>query len=251
MIFSKKPLKYSPEPLLLNGNPLPWVQKAMYLGDEVTTVMDGLCKDTKVKRARYIERNIEISQEFPSAHPEVKCKINKIYNSSFPGSVLYDLTSDSVRQLVNSWSVSVRHMWGLPLQSHRYLIEPLGGDHALAMLISRFVKFLQNVKRSPKLAAQFMLQKVMNNVNTVTGRNVRMIQDMIGHKYDLMKVNRKWLKNQISFCEAGEDDNWRINFIKEIVNVNQNVLEFSSSEEHESCLTREELEEIIEFVSTS
>ena len=117
MIFSKKPLKYSPEPLLLNGNPLPWVEKAMYLGNQVTTVMDGLCKDTKVKRARYIERNIEISQEFPSAHPEVKCKINKIYNSSFPGSVLYDLTSDSVRQLVNSWSVSVRHMWGLPLQS--------------------------------------------------------------------------------------------------------------------------------------
>ena len=78
-----------------------------------------------------------------------------------------------------------------------------------------------------------------------------MIQDMIGHKYDLMKVNTKWLKNQISFCEVGEDDNWRINFIKEIVNVNQNVLEFSSSEEHESCLTREELEEIIEFVSTS
>ena len=89
------------------------MERAKYLVNEVTNVIDGLSKDTKVKRARYIERNIELIQEFPSAHPEVKCKINQIYNSSFPGSVLYDLTSDPVRQLVNSWSVSVRHMWGI------------------------------------------------------------------------------------------------------------------------------------------
>ena len=69
-------------------------------------------------------------------------------------------------------------MWALPMQTHRYLIEPLAGEHALTMLISRFVKFLQNIKKSPKLAAQFLLQKVLENVNTVTGRNVRMIKDI-------------------------------------------------------------------------
>ena len=87
----------------------------------------------KQKRARYIEKNVEIMQEFPSAHPEVKCKINRIYNSSFPGSMLYDLSSESVSHLVNSWSVSVRHMWGLPVQAHRYLIRQLGGAHAQEM----------------------------------------------------------------------------------------------------------------------
>ena len=75
--------------------------------------------------------------------------------------------------------------------------------------------------------------------------------DMIGHQYDLMKINPKWLKNKITFCEAEDNNKWRINMIKEIVNVNQNVLEFSSSEENDSFLTRKELEEILEFVSTS
>ena len=107
----------NPEPLVLAANPLPWIAHATYLGNVVTGIPDCFSKDAKQKRARYIERNVEIIQEFPFAHPEVKCKMNNIYNSSFPGSVLYDLSSDSVSQLVNSWSVSVRQMWGLPLHT--------------------------------------------------------------------------------------------------------------------------------------
>ena len=74
---------------------------------------------------------MELVQEFPLAHPEVKCKINRVYNSS----VLYDLASDQVGQLTSSWYVSVRKMWELPMQTHRYLIEPLSGNHAHSMII--------------------------------------------------------------------------------------------------------------------
>ena len=111
IIFSRKPLKFAPTPLRLNDVPLPWVEHAKYLGNTINNLPDGLCSDAKQKRARYIERNVDLNQEFPFAHPEVKCKINRIYNTSYPGSVLYDMTSDSVSQLVSSWSVSVRHMW--------------------------------------------------------------------------------------------------------------------------------------------
>ena len=95
-----------------------------------------------MKRAKYVEKNIELNQEFPYTHPDVKCKNNRTYNSSFPGLVLYDLTSYSVKMLVNSWSVSVRQMWILSFNAHRYSIEPLGGKHALTMVLVRFVKFL-------------------------------------------------------------------------------------------------------------
>ena len=150
IVFSKKPLRFTPAPLLLNGTPLPWIDKAKYLGNTLTNIPDGFSKDAKEKRAMFIEKNCEILQEFPTAHPNMKCKINRIFNSSFPGSLLYDLTSCSVNQLVNSWSVATRHMWGLPYQAHRYLIEALGGQHAQSMLTMRYVKFLQSLKRSPK-----------------------------------------------------------------------------------------------------
>ena len=125
IIFSDKQIEENPAPVLLNGNPLPWVSSGKYLGNRLTSIQNGYQQDGKEKRARYIERNCEINQEFSFAHPQVKCQINRIYNSSFPGSSLWDLTSDITRQMVNSWSVSVRHMWDVPYNTHRNLMEPL------------------------------------------------------------------------------------------------------------------------------
>ena len=160
------------------------------------------------------------------------------------------MTSDSVSQLVISWVVSVRHMWGLPMNANRYLIEELAGDHAQAMILSRYVKFLQNVQKSPKLAAQFMLQKVFNNVDTITGRNIRYIQEKIGHQFNLLKVNTSWLKKNLKFFEILEDDKWRVGLIKEIVNIEQNFLEVTPHDD-DSFLTSDQLKDILEFVSTS
>ena len=194
IIFSKKSLKFSPAPLMLNGTALPWVEDAKYLGNTITSIPDGFCKDARQKRAMFIEKNCEINQEFPMAHPDVKCKINRIYNSSFPGSILYDMTSSSTNQLVNSWSVSTRHMWGLPLQAHKYLIEELGGQHAQTMMIIRYVKFLQSLTCSPKMCVQLLLQKVLRNVNTITGKNVEYIQRKTGYRYEVLSVKPNILK---------------------------------------------------------
>ena len=91
IVFSNSKLRFTPAPLILNGDALPWVDHAKYLGNTLTNVMEGFSKDCKQKRARYIERNCELIQEFHLAHPEVRCKINRIYNSSFPRLVFVGL----------------------------------------------------------------------------------------------------------------------------------------------------------------
>ena len=110
LFFSKKELSYKPAPILLYGDQLPWVTSAKYLGGKMTSMLDGYQQDARCKRAQFIDRNCELIQEFPLAHPLVKCRINAIFNSSFHGSVLWDLTGESTKQLINSWSVAVRHM---------------------------------------------------------------------------------------------------------------------------------------------
>ena len=166
MIFSRAKLSFSPAPVTLNGDPLPWVSHAKYLGNKLSNLPDGLSKDIKCQRAEYIEKNNEIMQEFPSTHPEFLCNLNRVYNSSFPGSLLYDLSSNACKQLVNSWSVSVRQMWNLPFNAHRYLIEPLSGHHAETMLFSRYVNFVQNcILKSTKHAVILLFLKVSKNIN--------------------------------------------------------------------------------------
>ena len=97
-----------------------------------------------------------------------------------------------------------------------------------------------------------MLQKTYRNVNTVTGRNYRFVENKVGVSCDLLKVSSGWLKSRIKFCDISMNEMWRVNLIKEITNINQNALMFHDGEECEdSFLTRNQLQEIVDFVSAS
>ena len=249
IVFSKKELSWSPAPLMLNNNPLPWVKKAKYLGNLVSNLVDGLSQDVRVKRARFIERNCEILQEFPSAHPEVKSKINRIYNSSFPGSVLWDLSSKNVQQVINSWSVATRHMWDLPRNSHRYFVEEVGGTHAKNMLFTRFVTFIQSLRKHSKLPVQLLLQMTKDNVESVTGKNIRHILDEIG-KDDIFKVRVSDIKRKFKYVVLQEQDKWKVNMVKELTEVKQGNLNLLAAEDDVHLLSYEEITEIINYIST-
>ena len=245
IMFSKKELTFDPAPLILCGNPLPWVKSAKYLGGEITNVLDGYKKDVKCKRAQFIDRNCEIIQEFCLAHPHIKCRLNRIYNSAFFGSVLWDLTIDATRQIVNSWSVATRYMWDIPVNSHRYFVEPLGGMHAETMLITQYISFVQSLRKSTRPSVIYLLEKVRQNVNSVTGRNIRHVLDVTGNK-DIFSIKTDDVKKVHKFCETQEDDKWKVDFLKEIVNIGQNVLELDKN-----LMTKEELSDILLYLTTS
>ena len=247
IVFCDRKLRYDPEPLRLDGNPLPWVEKSKYLGNKLTGYMNGYSDDIKEKRAQFIERNCELNQEFSCAHPQVKSKINRIYNSSFPGSVLWDMSLPNTEMIMNSWSVAVKHMWGLPYGAHRYLIEELSGTHARTMLMCRYVKFIKSIRKSTKLAVQYLFQKVKDNVNTVTGKNIAVVLNATAYD-NIEEVDVNEMKKKVEFCQILDEDRWRVNFVKEIVNLQYNVLVLN---EDEQALDTDELNEILDFICTS
>ena len=101
--------------------------------------------------------------------------------------------------MVNSWSVSVRHMWDLPLSTHRYLLEQLSGVHAETMIFSRYVKFVQSMRKSSKVAVQCLIQLVSKDTQTNTGRNIRYILNKTGES-DISAVNTQKLKRDYKFA---------------------------------------------------
>ena len=120
---------------------------------------------------------------------------------------------------------------------------------AQEVLIGRYVKFLQSIQKSDKLAVKMMLQKVLYNVATVTGQNMRYIEDNLGQGCRILNADITWVKKNINFCEIREEDMWKVKIIKEITNITQNSLEFSTEEDN--FLSKEQLQEIIDFVSAS
>ena len=250
IIFSRRSMETLPAPVILNGDPLPWVQSGKYLGNKMTGHHDGYKKDTAEKRAQFIGRNIELNKEFYFAHPVIKSRINQIYNSSFYGSMLWDLKGEKTKQLINSWSVSVREMWNLPRDAHRAFIEPLGGTHAQTLIYTRYVGFIQSIRKSNKMAVVYLLEKVVNDLNTMTGQNVRHILDE-SQERNIFSINKAEFKKKHKFHEAPTNDAWKVNLIKEITDINHSVLVLSGDKPEEvENFTEDELTEILDYIAT-
>ena len=204
--------------IILCGNPLPWVSGSKHLGNHLENKLNGMKKDIRTKRAAYIDKNIEIIQEFHYAHPKTKIEVNQIYNSHFTGSPLWDLFSREAEMMYNTWNKSVRLMCDLSLRTHRYFLEPLAGHrHLKITLMKRFLSFIQQIENSPKLLPNLLLRTIRNDSRSTTGSNLRNIL-LLTSKYDsVMLVPSDAL--EIEFLPVPEEDTWKINLVKELIDV--------------------------------
>ena len=149
----------------LCGNPLPWVDKLKHVGNMVSNKIDGCQMDILQKRAQYIDKNNSINQEFHFAHPLSKIKLNNIYNCHFSGSPIWNIFSPGAKQFEGTFNRSIKIMSGLPLETHKYLIEPLAGGPGLRIqLIKRFLGFINNIKNPPSTSttwSSMMLEQIL------------------------------------------------------------------------------------------
>ena len=148
--------------LKLCGNELPWVEKGKHLGIRLTNSIGKILNsDIMEKRACYIQINNELMQEFHFTTGSTKAFINRVFNSHFYGSVLWNLYEKEAMMVYNTWSVSIRKMFELDRKSHRYLLEPISGmPHIRQALIGRFVSFVHKLSTSKKDALRNALESV-------------------------------------------------------------------------------------------
>ena len=137
-------------------------------------------------------------------------------------------------------------MWDLPLQTHRYLIEALGGIHLETMLFLRFTKFIQSINSGIKEAPIYLLDMIKNNTNTITGRNVKEVLNRT-NEIDIFNVKLAELKKE-KFFELPQNEKWRTNLIKELSNIKMKTLRvnFINGEEFK----KDEINDFIDIVAT-
>jgi hypothetical protein len=239
MAFLKKPRELPG--LVLCGNPLPWVDQLKHLGNTISNKMDGNQLDIKVKAAKYIDKNNSIAQEFYFAHPETKVKINNIYNGHWTGSQLWRLGSQELGKLESTYNKSVKMMYDLPWATHRYLIEPLTGlPHVRRILVKRFLSFVRMVRRSSKIAISQLLDTILSDVRFTTGSNMRTIM-LMAEKNTIEELEMGEV--EIKYHDILESEVWRVDFIREIVDLKYGKLEVQG-------FTTEELDYIQDYLCT-
>jgi hypothetical protein len=223
--------------MMLCGNPLPWVDHCKHLGNFIQNKYDGMKQDLLIKRAQYIDKNNEMEQEFYFCHPQTKFKVNKIYNSHFTGSLIWNLFSNEAVKLESSWNKSVKIMYDLPYATHRKLIEPISdSQHIKRILIQRFLNFLKQIQKSSKSVTTMLLNVCKYSVRSTTGSNLRKIMLESGRD-DINQLENINI-DVIEYHPLSDEDKWKIPIIKEIIDVKHgrmNVDGFSFEELDEIC----------------
>ena len=222
IVFSKKAkdLK-NVSPILLNGDPLPWVQQVKHLGN-VMQCDNSMKIDCTLKRGKFIGKVNSLLQEFYFADPKVKMRLMNIFAASFYGSGLWDLQSRECDRLFKSWNVTVRMVFGVPPTTHRYLIEPLAGtSHARTMLCFRYVKFKEMLYSSSKVMVNLLARITAEDMRTVMGKTMAKLKtDLNG-----MEVSCSNIKDHLKYFPVPELETWRIDYLEELLDAKNLVIE--------------------------
>ena len=96
LVFSKKAKdRLNNLPVLLDGNPLPWVSQVKHLGN-LLQLDNSMKVDMSQKRGKFIGKMSSLFQEFHYVDPDIFVKIMNIFTTSFYRCILWDIFSISV-----------------------------------------------------------------------------------------------------------------------------------------------------------
>ena len=217
IIFTKvKNARENVAQILLNGDPLPWVDEVKHLGN-ILEYNNSMQRDCLVKRGKFIGKVNSLFQEFTYVDPPVMMKLLSTYVTSFYGSNLWDLYSAQVTRIFSSWNVTVRNVFNLPWDTHRYLVEAVSeSTHPKTMMCSRFMKFMESMAMCKKSSVRYLAASVRDDRRTVAGRTVSKIAvDCKAERRNLTSKTAKSLK----YWTPPLEQQWRISMLKELLAV--------------------------------
>ena len=110
------------------------------------------------------------------------------------------------------------------------------------ILCKRFLKFIESIKSSKKIALKNLFKVVKHDCRSVTGRNLLNIKLLVN------KTNIDSLVPDdamgISYHEISEENAWRVNIVKELTDV-------KFGESYVEGFSRKELDSILNYVCIS
>ena len=101
---------------------------------------------------------------------------------------------------------------------------------------------MEKIAISKKRAVKMLMETAKTDVRSVTGHNFRSIMLLVG-KSSVESVKKEDV-DKIEYFPLDETDRWKIDAIKEIIDVKSRTLEISD-------FAVEELEEILTYLGTS
>jgi hypothetical protein len=208
-----------PSPVQLDGKDLPWVVTADHLGHTLHQLVT-MDQDARIKRAKFIDKSVEIREQLHCAHPDHILKAMQVYCCDGYGSMLWSLGSDAAESFFKAWNTAVKLVYNVPRSTFTYLVEGFFARGHMTLrnqVLSRYPGFVQNLLHSPSKEVRLLANIVARNPQSNTFKNIKYIEHLTDKSpwdYSGLVIRKKLPVQQIP-----DGDKWRIGLITKMLDM--------------------------------
>ena len=199
---------------------------ASHLGHELHE-SGNMEHDSKIKRADFIDKSVEVRNAFEFASPVEILSALKVYCSSFYGAMLWDLAGEGATQLFNARNTAVKLSWDCPRDTRTYLVQQVlscGQSTARTDILTRYSKFFKSLRTSTSKEVATMANLASRDIQTTTGKNLRLVEMASGLSAWVTSGDK--LKEAIKSMETVQVElvnRWRIPLLDKLLSQRQEL----------------------------
>ena len=202
-----------PAPVKLYGKELPWVVSADYLGNTLHQMVK-MEQDCRIKRAKFINKTVELRDQLYFANPQHILKAAQVYCCDSYGSMLWELESDPAEQYFKAWNTFVKLTYGVPRSTFTYLIEGYFARDFMSLrnqVIGRYPAFFQKLLNSPSKEIRLLAHIVARDPKATTSKNLLYLKRVSG--LDPWDFSAQRIRCQLPVKEVPENQKWRLGLL--------------------------------------
>ena len=145
--------------------------------------------------------------------------------------------------LEKSWNVSVRHMFGLSVKTHKCFIEPLSqSPHVKIVLLTRFFTFIEKIRKGVKKKLTHLYNTIKYDCQTTTGNNMRELM-LLTNKNKIEYICKTDI-SAVKYYPIAVADEWKIGCLYDLMNTKQGNAVMEGFQP-------EEIKEMLEYICVS
>ena len=110
--------------ILSTHKPMEFVSSYVHLGHLLTDSLRDSC-DILKRRSDFVGQVNNVLCYFQKQRSDVKYELFQAYCTSFYGCELWNLSCNELGDLCTAWRKSIRRVWGIPPDTHCYIIPLL------------------------------------------------------------------------------------------------------------------------------
>ena len=209
-----------PAPIMLNGEPLPWVPECEHLGHKLH---ESMTWDSDITRATstFKRKAADVREKLFFSHPIQKVQGIQVWACSSYGAMLWDMQSEATMKYLRCWNIQIRLAYKVSYATHCNIVENVlcnGHPSLKKQIYSRYPKFVKSLLQSTSREVGFLAALVLNDQRSLLCRNISYLNDLC--KINVLTVNKWKMKQSIPKLPPVEP--WRESLLTKLLQIRFN-----------------------------